>query len=111
MAGLDNVVGYVVKDDYVIGAHDIEDLLRAAPLPMISARIKRARKTKGWSHDRLGVEMGGVHRQNLIGYENGRHRPRLATLERIAEATGRDVRWFVDPDVDESPFQEGQEAA
>lgn len=78
---------------------------------MIAARIRRARREKGWSHDRLGEEMGGVFRQNLIGYEQGKHRPGLEMLGRIGEATGREVRWFVDPDLDESPFQAGEKAA
>lgn len=88
----------------------LEHLLRDAPLPMIAARIKRARKTLGWSHDRLGEEMGGVFRQTLIGYEKGEHRPRLPMLERIAEATRREVRWFIDPEAEPSPFP-AEEAA
>lgn len=84
-----------------------EELLRNAPLPLIAARIQRARKAKCFSHDRLGEEMGGVYRQQLIKLEKGKHRPRLETLERIAAATGRDVRWFLDPEVDPSPFPDG----
>lgn len=83
---------------------ELEILLRDAPLPLIAARIRRARKTLGISHDRLGARMGGVTRQQLIRLEKGMHRPRLETLERISEATGRDLRWFVDPEVDPSPF-------
>jgi transcriptional regulator with XRE-family HTH domain len=82
---------------------DHEELLRNAPLPFVAARIKRARKSAGLSHDRLG-ERCGMYRANLIKLEQGRHRPRLATLERIAEATGRSVDWFLDPEVDPSPF-------
>lgn len=82
---------------------DYEELLRNAPLPFIAARIKRARKTAGLSHDKLGA-LCGMYRANLIKLEQGRHRPRLATLQRIAEATGRTVDWFLDPEVDPSPF-------
>lgn len=89
----------------------LEELRKNAPLPFIAARIRRARRKTGWSHDRLGEEMGGVYRQTLIGYEKGKHRPQLEMLERIADATGREVRWFVDPALDESPFQEDLEAA
>lgn len=85
---------------------DLDELLRNAPLPLIAARIKRARKTRGLSHDRLG-ELCGMYRANLIKLEQGRHRPRLATLERISEATGRSVDWFLDPEVDPSPFPDG----
>ncbi len=89
----------------------LEQLLRDAPLPLIAARVKRARKAKGWSHDSLG-EACGMYRANLIRLEQGKHRPRLATLERIAEATERDPRWFIDPELDQSPFPiDGQQAA
>lgn len=87
----------------------LEQLRKDAPLPLIAARIRRARR--GLSHDKLGEAMGGVYRQTLIGYEKGKHRPSLQMLERIADATGRDVRWFIDPSIDESPFQAGEEAA
>ena len=83
---------------------DLEVLLRDAPLPLIAARIRRARKAKGWSHDKLGAAMGGVTRQHLIKLEKGNHRPRLETIERISEATGRSVDWFLDPNLDPSPF-------
>lgn len=89
---------------------DLEVLLRDAPLPLIAARVKRARKALGLSHDALGQRCG-MYRQNLITLEQGKHRPRLNTLERIAFATDRDVRWFLDPEVDPSPFQDGTEGA
>lgn len=92
-------------------ATELDALLRDAPLPLIASRIKRARKTAGLTHDRLGEEMGGVTRQHLIKLEKGLHRPRIETLEKIADATGRDPRWFVDPEVDPSPFQVESEAA
>lgn len=89
---------------------ELERLRRDAPLPMIAARIKRARKTLGLSHDRLGELMGGVIRQTLIGYEKGEHRPGMPMLERIAEATGREVRWFIDPEAEPSPFPASEAA-
>ena len=95
----------------VTAAEELERLLRDAPLPMIATRIKRARKTSGLTHDQIGEAMGGVYRQNLIGYEKGKHRPRLETLVKLAEATGRDPRWFVDPEVDPSPFPDDEQEA
>jgi transcriptional regulator with XRE-family HTH domain len=83
---------------------ELDQLRRNAPLPLIGARIKRARKARGLSHDRLGEACGGVSRQHLIKLEKGKHRPTLDMLERIGGATGRDVRWFLDPEVDPSPF-------
>jgi transcriptional regulator with XRE-family HTH domain len=90
----------------------LQEMLRVAPGQLIAARIKRARKLKGWSHDQLGVAMNGVSRQHLIKLEKGKHRPRLEMLLRIAEATGREPEWFVNPDVDGAPFpvQDDEEA-
>lgn len=90
---------------------ELEQLLRDAPLPLIAARIKRARKLAGLSHDRLGGRAGGIRRQNLIRLEKGENRPQLRTLLRIADATGRDPRWFVDEELDPSPFPDSGEAA
>ncbi len=96
------------------GTLDLEQLqerIKFAPLPLIAARIKRARKTAGYngvalSHDRFGELCGGVSRQHLIKLEKAQHRPRADMLTRIAEATGRSVDWFLDPEVDPSPFPE-----
>lgn len=83
---------------------ELETLRRNAPLPFIAARIRRSRKDLGISHDQFGVLCGGVTRQHLIKLEKGVHRPTLEMLDRIASATERDLRWFVDPEVDPSPF-------
>lgn len=79
------------------------DRLKEAPLRLVAARIRRARKEADLSHDRLGAEVG-TSRQHLISLEKARHRPRLEMLTKIAEATGRDLDWFLDPEVDPSPF-------
>lgn len=101
----------MVKLCYVDGTLELDGLRRNAPLSLIAARIRRARKDAGLSHDQLGEAMGGVYRQNLIGYEKGKHRPGLEMLQRLAEATGRDPRWFVDPELAMSPFRSEGEAA
>jgi transcriptional regulator with XRE-family HTH domain len=85
---------------------DLQERIRLAPGALIAARIRRARKEAALSHDALGEAMGGVTRQHLIKLEKAKHRPGASMLTRIAEATGRPVEWFLDPDVDPSPFQE-----
>lgn len=90
----------------------LDERIKNAPLALIAARIKRARKEAPGgriSHDRL-AESAGTSRQHLIKLEKGKHRPRPDMLERIADATGREVDWFVDPDLDPSPFPDGQAA-
>lgn len=80
-------------------------LLRDAPLPLIAARIRRARRALELSHDALGERMGGVTRQHLIKLEKGRHRPQIEMLERIAEATGKPLDYFLVEDSGEpNPF-------
>ena len=70
---------------------------------LIAARIRRARREAEITLDRLGEQIG-TSRQHLIRLEKGLHRPRPEMLLRIAEATGREVDWFLDPEVDPSPF-------
>ena len=77
--------------------------IRDAPMKLIAARIRRARRENDKTLDALG-ETVGTSRQHLIRLEKGLHRPRPEMLSRIAEATGRDIDWFLDPEVDPSPF-------
>lgn len=89
----------------------LQERIRLAPGPLIAARIKRARKEAnsgppGYSHDDLG-RIIGTSRQHLIKLEKAQHRPRAEMLLRISEATGRTVDWFLDPEVDPSPFPNG----
>jgi transcriptional regulator with XRE-family HTH domain len=93
--------------EVTVDLEELRERIRLAPLPLIAARIKRARKPL--SHDRLGAKIG-VTRQHLIKLEQGKHRPRAEMLLRIAEGTGRDVSWFLDPEVDPSPFPEAEAA-
>lgn len=83
----------------------LRDRIHQADLRLISARIRRARREGDLSHDRL-AELVGTSRQHLISLEKARHRPRPEMLSKIAEATEREVEWFLDPEQDPSPFQE-----
>jgi transcriptional regulator with XRE-family HTH domain len=92
---------------------DLDRERRQADLRLIAARIRRARReavvegeTVKLSHDELVARMGRSSRQHLILLERGEHRPSLELLTAIAEATGHTVEWFLDPDLDPSPFQE-----
>lgn len=90
--------------------------LRNAPLPFIAEKIRDARLTAAedggpLSHDRLCERIpGGFYRANLIKLEQGLTRPRLVTLERIAAATGRDIEFFLPPEVGNgaAPFRGGR---
>jgi transcriptional regulator with XRE-family HTH domain len=94
---------------------DLQERIRLAPGQLIAARIKRARRTAGpggeaISHDALGQRIGGVTRQHLIKLEKAQHRPRADMLTKIAAATNREIDWFLDPEVDPSPFPEDEKA-
>jgi transcriptional regulator with XRE-family HTH domain len=82
----------------------LQERIRLAPGTLIAGRIRRARKEYG-SHDRFATVVG-TSRQHLIKLEKATHRPRAEMLIRISEASGRSVDWFLDPEVDPSPFPE-----
>lgn len=86
----------------------LPEQIKLAPLPLIAARIRRARREFG-SHDKLAAQTG-ITRQHLIKLEKAKHRPRAEMLTRIAEATGREIDWFLDPDADPNPFPDEQAA-
>lgn len=89
---------------------DLQKQIRLAPGQFIATRIKRARKTCGYSHDQLG-SLIGINRSHLIKLEKAEHRPKAPLLLRIAKETRREIDWFVDPEVDPSPFPDEAAAA
>ena len=79
---------------------NLDGLIRLTPVDYIASQIRRARKESGLSHDRIAERMGGgANRQHLIKLEQAKHRPQGETLARYAEATGRQVEWFLNPDL------------
>ena len=90
---------------------ELQERIRLAAGPLIAARIRRARRQSGLSHDKLGEAIGGVTRQHLIKLEKATHRPRAEMLSRIAEATGKPVDYFLVEEAGEpNPFQDEQAA-
>ncbi len=84
---------------------ELQERIRLAAGLLIAARIRRARRQTGMSHDKLGVALGGVTRQHLIKLEKAQHRPRANLLIRIAEATGKPVDYFLVEEAGEpNPF-------
>lgn len=78
--------------------------IKDAPLKLIAARIRRARRQSELTLDRLG-EIVGTSRHHLIRLEKGDHRPREEMLTRIAEATGKPVDYFLVEEAGEpNPF-------
>jgi transcriptional regulator with XRE-family HTH domain len=111
------VTGYVSKIGHVTATHltqdELESLRKRASLDLIAARVKRARKATGLSHDSICALMNEgrdddekTQRQTLMRWERAERRPALELLTLYAEATHRQVEWFLDPELDPSPFQE-----
>lgn len=90
-----------------IEAEALQEQIRLAPGALIASRIRRARRDAGLSHDRLGEAIGGVTRQHLIKLEKATHRPRAEMLQRIADATGKPLDFFLVEEAGEpNPFPE-----
>jgi transcriptional regulator with XRE-family HTH domain len=51
----------------------------------LGERIRRERKTRGWSLDKLASEVG-VSKVSVWGWEHDRSKPRLQVLERLGAA-------------------------
>lgn len=89
----------------------IHEMLRDAPLPMIAARIRRARRQAGLTLDGL-AGIADTSRQHLINLEKGKHRPRPEMLTKIAEATGKPLDYFLLEAAGEpNPFPQDKAAA
>ncbi len=72
----------------------------AAPefVTRVGERIRRLRKTRGWTVHQL-AEVSGVSRRMLTDVELGRANPSLVTLDRIARALNTDFAALSLPDV------------
>lgn len=91
--------------DDTLALDEVQERIRLAAGQLIAARIRRARRQKGLSHDKLGEAIGGVSRQHLIKLEKAKHRPRAEMLLKIAEATDKPLDFFLVEDSGEpNPF-------
>jgi transcriptional regulator with XRE-family HTH domain len=89
---------------------ELQERIRLTAGPLIAARIRRARRQCGMSHDKLGEAIGGVSRQHLIKLEKAQHRPRADMLSRIAAATGKPLDYFLVVEAGEpNPFPDDGE--
>ncbi|WP_200415984.1 helix-turn-helix domain-containing protein [Virgibacillus salexigens] len=60
---------------------------------MKGENISKGRKKKGFTQEALAKKVG-LHRSTLSAIENGKMKPSLDTLERIAEALNCSMRSF-----------------
>lgn len=80
--------------------------LLEAQRQLVGRNVRKARQSRGFSHDELGRRVG-TSRQHLIKIEKGRHLPGEVLLAKIAEETGVDAdSFFVDDTPDEAESSE-----
>ena len=77
----------------------LAEKIKDAPLRLIAARIKRARREAELTLDALAAP-AGTSRHHLIRLEKGQHRPRGDMLARIAVVTGKPLSYFLNGDVE-----------
>jgi transcriptional regulator with XRE-family HTH domain len=63
-------------------------------------RIREARKAAGLTQEAL-ARAAGVNLRSIQNWEHGEHQPMLDSLVKIAEATGKDLDFFVLPQTSE----------
>lgn len=95
-------IGHVTVVD-IEREEQLQRVIHAAPLALIAARVRRGRRLASLTQVEL-AEVVGISPRQVIRYEKGESRPSATTLLRIAEATGRRVEWFTNPDLEPSPF-------
>lgn len=71
----------------------------------LGAKIRNLREEKGWSQERLGVEIGleeSASRARVSRYELSVHEPPIATVRLISRAFGVPTAYFYsdDPEID-----------
>jgi len=63
--------------------------------PHIAARVRDAREWKEISQVAMAKRLD-IARQTYLDLESGKTEPRVTTLMKIAEITGRPLTWFID---------------
>lgn len=67
---------------------------------LVGRNLRLAREHAGMSQTELGDALGGVHRQQVSGWERGVHEPSRPQLLRMGQILGRTLGWFYDPHLD-----------
>ncbi|HVL53952.1 MAG TPA: helix-turn-helix transcriptional regulator [Vitreimonas sp.] len=66
----------------------------SSTLRVNGSRIREARLSAGMSQSQLARQVGTSER-NIVRWENSKNQPRVESVAAIAEATGRDVDFFL----------------
>jgi transcriptional regulator with XRE-family HTH domain len=69
----------------------MEKVHRTSAAHRIGRRVRELREERGWTQNELAAKSGMVY-QAVSRLESGKHPPNVATLERLAEAFGVEMR-------------------
>lgn len=61
----------------------------------VGENIRHARTGKGLTQKELGAKLGGISQQQIGQWETGKARPKLETLQKIADALDIDVLYLL----------------
>ena len=61
----------------------------------VGENIRQARTEKGLTQKELGAKLGGISQQQVGQWETGKARPKLETLQKIADALDIDVLYLL----------------
>lgn len=65
----------------------------------LAARLRYVRLKSGVANDFHFAQLAGVARSSMSLYLNGKQRPKVSTLHRIAKATNVDLNWLLGTDL------------
>lgn len=73
------------------------------PINNSAAWVKEMRKRKGWSMERLNMEIGDSHNLSLIRIERGEQQPRNATMQSLGHVLSVPMNDFICPILENQP--------
>ena len=80
----------------VPGGEDFADINEDRSAARIGARIKRIRETREMTRAELGA-LVGLDQNRVQQYENGKRKPKIPLLKKIASALGVETVALMDP--------------
>ena len=83
----------------ILGGEDFADLNEDRSAKRIGARIKKIRETREMTRAELGA-LVGLGQDRIQQYENGKRKPKIELLKKIALALGVETIALMDPTID-----------
>ncbi|MBR3241352.1 MAG: helix-turn-helix transcriptional regulator [Parasporobacterium sp.] len=84
---------------HILGGEDFADINEDRSAERIGARIKKIRESREMSRSELGA-LVGLDQNRIQQYENGKRKPKIPLLKKIALALGVNAIALMDPTID-----------